>query len=82
MKAGKPVVAPGAGNLAKPEPRAGTQSVKIELKKPAAGSKASPGGGTGGGMPRGTSAGPRLPGPAGRPLLTLPALPDPGMASG
>ncbi|KAK2503430.1 hypothetical protein MC885_016524 [Smutsia gigantea] len=47
MKAGKPVVAPGAGNLAKLEPRAETQSVKIELKKPAAGSKASPGGGTG-----------------------------------
>lgn len=34
MKAGKPVVAaPGAGNVTKFEPRAETQSMKIELKK-------------------------------------------------
>uniref|UniRef100_A0A8D0ZPF8 Cortactin-binding protein-2 N-terminal domain-containing protein n=1 Tax=Sus scrofa TaxID=9823 RepID=A0A8D0ZPF8_PIG len=46
MKAGKPVVAaPGAGNLTKFEPRAETQSMKIELKKSAAGSATSPGGG-------------------------------------
>lgn len=32
MKAGKPVAAPGAGNLTKFEPRAETQSMKIELK--------------------------------------------------
>ena len=48
MKAGKPVVAaPGAGNLTKFEPRAETQSMKIELKKSAAGSATSPGGGKG-----------------------------------
>lgn len=48
MKAGKPVVAaPGAGNLTKFEPRAETQSMKIELKKSAAGSATSLGGGKG-----------------------------------
>lgn len=48
MKAGKPVVAaPGAGNLTKLEPRAETQSMKIELKKSAAGSATSLGGGKG-----------------------------------
>ena len=48
MKAGKPVVAaPGAGNLTKFEPRAETQSMKIELKKSAASSATSPGGGKG-----------------------------------
>ncbi|XP_008825284.1 filamin-A-interacting protein 1 isoform X2 [Nannospalax galili] len=48
MKAGKPVVAaPGAGNLTKFEPRAETQSMKIELKKSAASSTASLGGGKG-----------------------------------
>nr|XP_004660459.1 filamin-A-interacting protein 1 isoform X1 [Jaculus jaculus] len=46
MKAGKPVVAaPGAGTVSKFEPRAETQSMKIELKKPAASSTASLGGG-------------------------------------
>ncbi|XP_054992337.1 filamin-A-interacting protein 1 isoform X3 [Sorex araneus] len=48
MKAGKPVVAaPGAGNLTKLEPRAETQSMKIELKKSAARSAPSLGGGKG-----------------------------------
>ncbi|XP_017379816.1 filamin-A-interacting protein 1 isoform X1 [Cebus imitator] len=48
MKAGKPVVAaPGAGNLTKFEPRAETQSMKIELKKSAASSATSLGGGKG-----------------------------------
>lgn len=48
MKAGKPVVAaPGAGNLTKFEPRAETQSMKIELKKSAASSTTSLGGGKG-----------------------------------
>ncbi|XP_055965754.1 filamin-A-interacting protein 1 isoform X3 [Sorex fumeus] len=48
MKAGKPVVAaPGAGNLTKLEPRAETQSMKIELKKFAARSAPSLGGGKG-----------------------------------
>ncbi|NWI46617.1 FLIP1 protein, partial [Picathartes gymnocephalus] len=48
MKAGKPVVAaPGAGNVAKFEPRAETQSMKIELKKSSASSSASLGGGQG-----------------------------------
>ena len=48
MKAGKPVVAaPGAGNLTKFQPRAETQSMKIELKKSAASSTASLGGGKG-----------------------------------
>lgn len=48
MKAGKPVVAvPGAGNLTKLEPRAETQSMKIELKKSAASSALSLGGGKG-----------------------------------
>ncbi|XP_069866942.1 filamin-A-interacting protein 1 isoform X1 [Dipodomys merriami] len=46
MKSGKPVVAaPGAGNLTKFEPRAETQSMKIELKKSAASSATSLGGG-------------------------------------
>ncbi|XP_048209633.1 filamin-A-interacting protein 1 isoform X2 [Perognathus longimembris pacificus] len=45
MKSGKPVVAaPGAGNLTKFEPRAESQSMKIELKKSAASSAPSPGG--------------------------------------
>ncbi|XP_075564102.1 filamin-A-interacting protein 1 isoform X2 [Pelecanus crispus] len=48
MKAGKPVVAaPGAGNVTKFEPRAETQSMKIELKKSSASSSASLGGGQG-----------------------------------
>nr|XP_048701863.1 filamin-A-interacting protein 1 isoform X3 [Caretta caretta]XP_048701864.1 filamin-A-interacting protein 1 isoform X3 [Caretta caretta] len=48
MKAGKPVVAaPGAGNVTKFEPRAETQSMKIELKKSSASSSASLGGGKG-----------------------------------
>ncbi|XP_032537150.1 filamin-A-interacting protein 1 isoform X1 [Chiroxiphia lanceolata] len=48
MKAGKPVVAaPGAGNMTKFEPRAETQSMKIELKKSSASSSASLGGGQG-----------------------------------
>ncbi|XP_055458513.1 filamin-A-interacting protein 1 isoform X2 [Psammomys obesus] len=48
MKAGKPVVAaPGAGNLTKFQPRAETQSMKIELKKSAANSTAPLGGGKG-----------------------------------
>ncbi|NWU97474.1 FLIP1 protein, partial [Upupa epops] len=48
MKAGKPVVAaPGAGNVTKFEPRAETQSMKIELKKSSASSSASLGGGHG-----------------------------------
>ncbi|NWR30908.1 FLIP1 protein, partial [Tachuris rubrigastra] len=48
MKAGKSVVAaPGAGNVTKFEPRAETQSMKIELKKSAASSSASLGGGQG-----------------------------------
>lgn len=51
MKAGKPVVAaPGAGNLTKFEPRAETQSMKIELKKSAASSATSLGGGKGWGQ--------------------------------
>lgn len=46
MKAGKPVVAaPGAGNVTKFEPRAETQSMKIELKKSSASSSGSLGGG-------------------------------------
>jgi len=48
MKAGKPVVAAaGAGNVTKFEPRAETQSMKIELKKSSASSSASLGGGQG-----------------------------------
>ncbi|XP_071662959.1 filamin-A-interacting protein 1 isoform X3 [Patagioenas fasciata] len=48
MKAGKPVVAaPGAGNVTKFEPRAETQSMKIELKKSSASSSSSLGGGQG-----------------------------------
>uniref|UniRef100_A0A8C0J4Z8 Filamin A interacting protein 1 n=1 Tax=Chelonoidis abingdonii TaxID=106734 RepID=A0A8C0J4Z8_CHEAB len=48
MKAGKPVVAaPGTGNVTKFEPRAETQSMKIELKKSSANSSASLGGGKG-----------------------------------
>ncbi|NXT01998.1 FLIP1 protein, partial [Jacana jacana] len=48
MKAGKPVVAaPGAGNVTKFEPRAETQSMKIELKKSSASGSASLGGGQG-----------------------------------
>ncbi|XP_032999148.1 filamin-A-interacting protein 1 isoform X1 [Lacerta agilis] len=48
MKAGKPVVtAPGSGNQTKFEPRAETQSMKIELKKSSASSSASLGGGKG-----------------------------------
>ncbi|XP_004696358.1 filamin-A-interacting protein 1 isoform X3 [Echinops telfairi] len=48
MKAGKPVLAaPGAGDLTKCEPRAETQSRKIELKKSAAGRATSLGGGKG-----------------------------------
>uniref|UniRef100_A0A8D0HHG5 Filamin A interacting protein 1 n=1 Tax=Sphenodon punctatus TaxID=8508 RepID=A0A8D0HHG5_SPHPU len=48
MKAGKPVVATqGAGNLTKFEPRAETQSMKIELKKSSANSSPSLGGGKG-----------------------------------
>ncbi|NXA50569.1 FLIP1 protein, partial [Nothocercus julius] len=48
MKAGKPVVAaPGAGNVTKFEPRAETQSMKIELKKSSASSSAPLGGGKG-----------------------------------
>ncbi|NXF68879.1 FLIP1 protein, partial [Ciccaba nigrolineata] len=48
MKAGKPVVAaPGAGNVTKFEPRAETQSMKIELKKSSASSSASLCGGQG-----------------------------------
>ncbi|XP_001373962.3 filamin-A-interacting protein 1 isoform X3 [Monodelphis domestica] len=48
MKAGKAVVAaPGAGNLTKFEPRAETQSMKIELKKSSASSTTSLGGGKG-----------------------------------
>ncbi|XP_068923103.1 filamin-A-interacting protein 1 isoform X1 [Petaurus breviceps papuanus] len=48
MKAGKAVVAaPGAGNLTKFEPRAETQSMKIELKKSSARSTTSLGGGKG-----------------------------------
>lgn len=48
MKAGKPVVtAPGAGNQSKFEPRAETQSMKIELKKSSANSSSSLGGGKG-----------------------------------
>lgn len=46
MKAGKSLVAaPGAGNLTKLQPRAETQSMKIELKKSAASSTTSLGGG-------------------------------------
>ncbi|NWQ73115.1 FLIP1 protein, partial [Columbina picui] len=48
MKAGKPVVAaPGAGNVTKFEPRAETQSMKIELKKSSASGSASLGSGQG-----------------------------------
>ncbi|NXH20686.1 FLIP1 protein, partial [Bucco capensis] len=48
MKAGKPLgAAPGAGTLAKHEPRAETQSMKIELKKSSASSSASLSGGQG-----------------------------------
>ncbi|XP_050806621.1 filamin-A-interacting protein 1 isoform X1 [Gopherus flavomarginatus] len=48
MKAGKPVVAaPGTGNVTKFEPRAETQSMKIELKKSSANSSASLGWGKG-----------------------------------
>lgn len=48
MKAGKSLVAaPGAGNLTKFQPRAETQSMKIELKRPAASSTTSLGGGKG-----------------------------------
>ncbi|XP_019393195.1 PREDICTED: filamin-A-interacting protein 1 isoform X1 [Crocodylus porosus] len=48
MKAGKPIVAaPGAGNVTKFEPRAETQSMKIELKKSSANSSTSLGGGKG-----------------------------------
>lgn len=48
MKAGKSLVAaPGAGNLTKFQPRAETQSMKIELKKSAASSTTSVGGGKG-----------------------------------
>jgi len=48
MKAGKPVVAAsGAGNVTKFEPRAETQSMKIELKKSSASGSGSLGGGQG-----------------------------------
>ncbi|XP_034287767.1 filamin-A-interacting protein 1 isoform X1 [Pantherophis guttatus] len=48
MKAGKPIVpAPGSGNQTKFEPRAETQSMKIELKKSSANSSSSLGGGKG-----------------------------------
>lgn len=48
MKAGKPIMAaPGAGNLTKLEPRAETQSMKIELKKSATRTAPSLGGGKG-----------------------------------
>ncbi|NXD08179.1 FLIP1 protein, partial [Nothocercus nigrocapillus] len=48
MKAGKAVVAaPGAGNVTKFEPRAETQSMKIELKKSSGSSSAPLGGGKG-----------------------------------
>ncbi|XP_058032113.1 filamin-A-interacting protein 1 isoform X1 [Ahaetulla prasina] len=48
MKAGKPIVpAPGSGNQTKFEPRAETQSMKIELKKSSANSSSSLGVGKG-----------------------------------